>query len=75
MNLSDTHVQALISSHSYCFISAKISCDMFQAVLDNVDCSKDEIDYDEEVSCEEDIEPSLEWLLLVVSKYAANLPL
>ena len=34
--------------------------------------SKDEIDYDEEVLCEEDIESFVEWLLIAVSKHAVG---
>ena len=55
IHLSDTYVRALISLCGHCFILGEISYNIFQAVLDHVDDSEDEIGYDKEVLYEEDI--------------------
>ena len=72
IRLEDTHVRIIMSIFSHSFITGEISCEKFQRVLDSVDDSGEIIHYDQDVLCEEDIEPFIEWLLIAVAKYVAN---
>ena len=73
MRLSDIHARMIISLFSYSFLSRETSCATFHAVLDAVDESKEEeVDWNEEILCPDDIDPFIEWLLIAGSKHAAG---
>ena len=72
IRLEDTHVRIITSIFSHSFITGEISCEKFQRILNSVDDSSEIIYYDQDILCEEDIEPFIEWLLIAVAKHAAN---